>query len=1158
MILYIEKKNGFRSEARLLKEDIDNSMNTSIEDVRIIEVYHADAVILEEDIYTIFSNVVVDNVFYSLEAFEGYHLFRVESIPTQFDERKHWANKLLTAKSRDYTIHYSRIYAVKGVTDRELSQIKRFIINPLESFERRIDDFGPVHIPREEDVSFQPISLVGDLSKIIQEYSLSMSLEDLNMVKEYFDSEGREVNYTELKMLDTYWSDHCRHTTFSKVYTDVDFSDYNVAKAKETFDYIKEHSDKDITLMNLALFSMRKQLADGNLDDLDISDEINASTIKRHLEGEEHLIMFKNETHNHPTEIEPFGGAATCIGGAIRDPLSGRSFVYQAMRITGARNPFENKWLKGKLPQSQICKKSAHGFSSYGNQIGLNTGYVNEYYHPGFEAKRMELGFVIGSNKSENVVRKEPNAGDLLILLGGKTGIDGIGGASGSSKVHKQETKIASASEVQKGNSPEERKIQRLFRKPAISKIIKRCNDLGAGGISVGFGEIADGIEIDLDKVHLKYTNIFASEIFLSESQERMAIVIDESHLELLENHARNENVVVRVIGRVTDNKRLVVKYHNRVLVDIARVFLDKAGAKYYVKAKAKAVDFDNMYNKHPKTTDASNLMRMFDSSIGARNVLNPYGGIYQKTKVDGMVSIIPYTKQSVSIVTSDYDPYLSEWSPFHGAYYAVLNSAIKNMALGANLQGIRFTFQEYFERLGSEESYSKPLLSLLGANTVLNELGLASIGGKDSMSGTYDNGQMKISVPPTLVSFAVNTTDLNRVITPEFKKAESPIAIYAVKKGPDYLVDLAHLKSELDNFYQDNNNKLIRSASHFDANLEEVLINMGRGNGIGFEVDAMYDDYVGIVAELDGEAKGKVIGKTTTLWTYSDEESVVNQLYRPVAKGEPFSYENYRAERKELKKRQTVKVFIPIFEGTNCEDDMRASFEEAGAVVYDFVFTDNTKESIDKLVKYIDEADILAIPGGFSAADEPDGSAKYIANIFRTPRVKKAFNNLISRDGLVIGICNGFQALVNLGVFYDNKIEDYEKINTTLTYNKNMSHIADYVDTQVVSNASAFLRYAEFDTIYKVPISHGEGRFIIDKDTFEQYRRKGQIVSVYIDSPNGSYYNIEGLVSPNGQILGKMAHNERVKDGTAINIYDKKDLKLFQSAVDSLRMEEI
>lgn len=1156
MRIYVEKKKAFRNEAQLLKRDIENSLAITVDDLRIVEIYDSNGAIVEEDIFTIFSNCVVDDVGQVVPNLAGYNYFRVEALPTQFDQRKHWANKLLHAKNRTYSIDYSRLYAIKGATADDFAAIKKFLINPLEAYQRQLDDVTAVELTRGEDISFEQVNLAGDLKRQIARYALSMTEADLAMIRDYFEGEGRQPNYSELKVLDTYWSDHCRHTTFSKIYDTVDFSDYNIAQAKDMYDYIQRSLGGDITLMKLALFSVGEQRAKGRLADLDISDEINACTIKRHLEGEDHLIMFKNETHNHPTEIEPFGGAATCIGGAIRDPLAGRAFVYQAMRISAAAEPNAAQTLSGKLPQYQICQKAAAGFSAYGNQIGLNTGYVNEYYHPDFVAKRLELGFVIGSAKCAQVVRLKPQKGDLLILLGGKTGIDGVGGAAGSSKVHRQNTQMVAACEVQKGNAPEERKLQRLFRTPQIARIIKRCNDLGAGGISVAFGEICAGLELELDAVHLKYSNIFASEILLSESQERMAIVIAAQDLALLEQHAARENVALCKLGKVTDSDRFVVKYRGKTLVDIARSFLNAAGAQYRVKAKPQPVDLNKPCRLHPAHGDNRHLMQLFDSSIGGRNVLNPYGGRYQRTRVDGMVSLIPQTERSVSVVTVAYDPYLASWSPFHGAYYAVLNSALKNVALGGDLATIRFTFQEYFERLTDATSHAKPLLALLGANVVLSDFGLAAIGGKDSMSGTYFDGERALTVPPTLVSFAVNTMPLNDTISPELKRIGSYLAIYAVKKDASQLVDLKQLKQRIAQFSKDCKRGYVLSASQFQTNLTEALDNMARGNRIGYQLSFDAADYVGIIAEVSSKHCGKVVGKTLANYQQQPSESISNRLYRPVAQSADYQYDHYKTNFRSLRKRQTVRVFIPIFEGTNCEDDVKAAFIAAGAEVQEYVFSGDTATALAALVNGIDNADILALAGGFSAADEPDGSAKFIANIFRTPMVARAFHSLIDRDGLVIGICNGFQALVNLGVFNDNKIEPYQQLTTALTYNKNMCHIAGYVDTKIVSNASPFLRYASFDKIYKVPISHGEGRLIIDAQTFQRYLANGQIFSVYLNAPNGSYHNIEGLISPNGQILGKMGHNERITACSAINIYDKNDLKLFSSAVDSLKME--
>lgn len=1167
--VFVEKKEKYREKTQKLKEELISALNVDIKDFRVINMYYSSEKIEEEIITDLLMDYYVDE--YSLELdLKGYKVFRAQYLANQFCQRTYWLNQCLKVMDKDKDIKFSYIYAIKGVNESELVKIKDYLINPIETEEKELFDFTQNFKRTDKDISFDKIEdfFTKDNQEIINDYKLSISSEDLDIIKEYFKSENRLINITELKFLDTYWSDHCRHTTFNTVINSVDKSDYNVKDAlKYNEKYLKE-TKKENSLMNLATHSIRIQKKKNNLKDLFESVEQNACTIEREIEGKTHLIMFKNETHNHPTEIEPFGGAQTCLGGAIRDPMSARARVYQSMRITGASDITDNNKLEGKLYQSQITKKALEGFSSYGNQIGLATGEVKEYYHKGFVAKRMEVGFVIGSVEKENIIVEEPKEGDYLILLGGPTGRDGIGGASGSSKTHKEKTVSVSASEVQKGNATEERKIQRLLNRKEITKKIKRSNDLGAGGISVSFGEIADGLELEISDIKTKYKDIYPYELLLSESQERMAFVIDKKDYEFFLNKAEEENLYLKKIGEVTDKNRFVVKYKGEKLIDFSREFLNTSGAKRFTELELEKIDYKKFPTKYDELYKSSQytLTQQFDHSINSLNVLSPFCGKKNKTMTEGMVSIIPNTKKReiVTVVTHGYNPYMAEFSPYHGAYFSVLSSISKNVSLGSDIEGIRFSFQEYFQKLITKKDWSKPYLALLGANRVLDHFSLASIGGKDSMSGSYSYDDKTINVAPTLISFAVNTANIKDIIPCDFKDEDSDIVLLKTKLNDEYLYNLSDYEEKLKEFIKAK--KDIISSKSVDIDLYNTIEDMKKASNIDAEIDIENDNYyASIVIQLKKDAykkysfkkigeikKGKYIEKVY--------DNKVEKVFPAIEKTKYISDELFDEKLKNINNKKEVNVLIPIFTGTNCEEDVRSVFEKAGANVKELVFNTSTKEmikkSINKLANAIDECDILALVGGFSAQDEPEGSAKFIVSVFKNEKVKNAFNSLVDKKGLVLGICNGFQALVKLGVFQENKILNAKDVKMSLTYNTSATHISDWVRVKVHSNKSYWMNYANVNDICSAPISHGEGRFVIDKNLYDEINKKGQILFRYIDNLNGSFKNIEAITSPNGQILGKMAHSERVREDVAINIEDKGDMKIFTSAVESIKGE--
>ncbi len=1069
-----------------------------------------------------------------------------------------------------------------------------------------------------------------ELKKLYDSLNLAMTFKDFLHIQKYFaGEEKRDPSVTEIRVLDTYWSDHCRHTTFLTELKNVSFDEgYYKKPIEETYqEYYAAHKemfagrdDKFVSLMDIALLAMRQLKKAGKLDDMEESDEINACSIVVPVEidgkEEEWLVFFKNETHNHPTEIEPFGGAATCLGGAIRDPLSGRGYVYQAMRVTGAADPTVSMkdTLPGKLPQRKITTGAAHGYSSYGNQIGLATGLVNEVYHPNYVAKRMEIGAVMGAAPRRNVIRENSDPGDIIILLGGRTGRDGIGGATGSSKAHTTKSIDVCGAEVQKGNAPTERKIQRLFRREEVSSIIKKCNDFGAGGVSVAIGELADGLEVNLDKVPKKYAGLDGTELAISESQERMAVVVAKADVDRMLGFAAEENLEAVVVAEVTESPRLVLKWRGKTIVDISRAFLDTNGAHQETDVEVTMPDQDKNYFKEKK--DAHDLKRawldtlrdlnvcsqkglveMFDSSIGASTVTMPYGGKTQHTPIQTMIAKLPVLEgkcDTVTMMSYGMDPYLTSWSPYHGAVYAVISSVAKIVAAGGDYSKIRFTFQEYFRRLGTDpKRWGEPMAALLGAYDAQMKLGLPSIGGKDSMSGSFND----IDVPPTLCSFAVDVATLQDVVSPELKQPGNVLVKFDIEKDEYDLPVYSQLMSLYAAITELIHRKKIASAYAVGfGGICEAVSKMAFGNELGvtmndsLSIDELFaKDYGSIIVEMTPEdfAELKIAGKqigtvteqpnfvagTTSIYMKEAYEAWTGRLEEvfPTRSGveqkvlEDTLYDAkqvYTAQRKLAK----PKVFIPVFPGTNCEYDTTKAFEQAGAEVETLVFKNMTEsqivESVNAFEKAIRESQILMFSGGFSAGDEPDGSAKFIASIFRNPKIMDAVHDLLQqRDGLALGICNGFQALIKLGLVPYGEIKPQTADAPTLTTNSIGRHISKSVYTKVVTNKSPWLMRAELGGVYAIPASHGEGRFVAPENVIRDLFANGQVATRYVDlqgnptmdeefNPNGSYAAIEGITSPDGRVLGKMAHSERIGEGVAVNIYGNQNQHIFESGV--------
>ena len=1164
-------------------------------------------------------------------------MFSVEYLPGQFDQRADSAEQCVKFFNENETpvIKTAVTYVLTGtVTDEEKNRIKEHCINPVDS--RQAAEDIPETLVTEFKTPADVIYFDGfkdmpedKLKELYDSLGLAMTFKDFKFIQEHFASvEKRDPSMTEIRVLDTYWSDHCRHTTFATELTDVKFKDgFYKAPMEATYnkylsdraEIYKDRKDKFVCLMDLALMGAKKLKAEGKLADQEESDEINACSIVVPVEidgkTEEWLVNFKNETHNHPTEIEPFGGAATCLGGAIRDPLSGRTYVYQAMRITGAADPTVpvSETIHGKLPQRKLVTGAAHGYSSYGNQIGLATGYVKEIYHPDYVAKRMEIGAVIAAAPRSAVKRENSDPGDIIILLGGRTGRDGCGGATGSSKVHTEKSIEDCGAEVQKGNAPTERKMQRLFRRPEVTKLIKKCNDFGAGGVSVAIGELAAGLKVDLDKVPKKYEGLDGTELAISESQERMAVVVDPKDVKEFLQYAAEENLEAVEVAVVTEEPRLVLNWRGKDIVNISRAFLDTNGAHQETKVVVDIPSQEDDYLKPVKVTDVrgkwlktladlnecsqKGLVERFDGSIGAGSVYMPYGGKYQLTETQSMVAKLPVLKGSCDTVTMmsyGFDPYLSSWSPYHGAIYAVIDSVAKIVAAGGDFSKIRFTYQEYFRRMTEDpERWSQPFAALLGAYEAQMGFGLPSIGGKDSMSGTFEH----IDVPPTLCSFAIDVAKEGDIITPELKNDGDVLVRFDIKKNQYDLPDFEQVKALYSAIHELIQKRAIVSAYVLDANgLVPALSKMAFGNKLGFEIsaDVKEDDlfapaYGCIVAEVPADKLSEITTTYTKVGTVKDngkftykevsinvEEALsvwadtLEGVFPTKASKEttPVESKLYEAPSVHVCKNKVAKptVFIPVFPGTNCEYDSAKAFERAGADTIVKVFknldAESIRESVDEFEKAINQAQIIMFPGGFSAGDEPDGSAKFFATAFRNAKMKEAVEKLLNeRDGLALGICNGFQALIKLGLVPNGKITGQDAQSPTLTFNTINRHISKMVYTKVVSNLSPWLANAELGGVYCNPASHGEGRFVAPKEWLDKLFANGQVATQYCDldgnvsmdeewNINGSYMAIEGITSPDGRCFGKMAHSERRGDSVAINIYGEQDIKIFESGV--------
>ena len=1255
--VYVEKKPAFAVQARELKHEISSYLGIqTVTNVRVLIRYDVENISdesFEKACQTVFAEPPVDELYREdFEAKQGARIFSVEYLPGQFDQRADSAVQCVQFLREDEEpiIRSATTYVIEGeISEDEYEAIKNHCINPVDSRETSLDKPQTLVTEFEDpqDVKifhgFKDME-EADLKELYDSLGLAMTFKDFQHIQNYFcNEEKRDPSVTEIRVLDTYWSDHCRHTTFSTELKEVTFGegDYREPLVKTYEDYLNTHremyqgrDDKFVCLMDLALMAMRKLKAEGKLEDQEESEEINACSIVVPVDvdgvEEEWLINFKNETHNHPTEIEPFGGAATCLGGAIRDPLSGRTYVYQAMRVTGAADPTVSvkETMKGKLPQKKLVRGAAHGYSSYGNQIGLATGYVKEIYHPDYVAKRMEIGAVMGAAPRRAVIRETSDPGDIIILLGGRTGRDGIGGATGSSKVHTEASIEVCGAEVQKGNAPTERKIQRMFRREEVSRLIKKCNDFGAGGVSVAIGELAPGLKVNLDKVPKKYAGLDGTEIAISESQERMAVVVDPKDVKEFLKYANEENLEAIEVAVVTKEPRLVLEWREKEIVNISRAFLDTNGAHQETTV---AVDIPNQEGSlfvrkeigdekekwletlaDLNTCSQKGLVEMFDGSIGAGSVFMPYGGQYQATETQTMVAKVPVLKGNTNTVTMmsyGFDPYLSSWSPYHGAAYAVTESVARIVASGGDYKKIRFTFQEYFRRMTEEPSrWSQPFAALLGAYAAQMGFGLPSIGGKDSMSGTFND----IDVPPTLVSFAVDVAKLQDVITPELKKAGNKLVWLHVPRAEYELPDYKALMEQYEKLHQDIQAGRVVSAYAVDRQgIAAAVSKMAFGNRKGVKIEHNVDKrdlfvpgFGDIICEVADGKVGELAITYTVIgevleeqeFTHGDvrislDEALVSwkgtlekvfathsgaqpqqerEAVKAAADGNGEVKDGlYHAKKVYVCKNKVAKprVFIPVFPGTNCEYDSTRAFERAGAEVDVKVFKNLTAEdirdSVEIFEKAIGQAQMIMFPGGFSAGDEPDGSAKFFATAFQNAKMKEAVMRLLNeRDGLALGICNGFQALIKLGLVPCGEIVGQTENSPTLTFNTIGRHISKMVYTKVVSNKSPWLAQAELGKVYCNPASHGEGRFVASDEWLQKLFANGQAATQYVTpegelrvndeewNVNGSYCAIEGITSPDGRVLGKMAHSERRDRGVAMNIYGEQDIRIFESGV--------
>ena len=1242
--VYVEKKPEFAVQAKELRHEVKSYLGIkTVKNVRVLiryDVENLSDATFERACNGVFAEPPVDVLY--REDFpreESDHIFSVEFLPGQFDQRADSAVQCVQFIKEDElpVIKTATTYVIEGeISEEEMEAIKAHCINPVDSRETGLEKPETLVTKFEEPADVKIFDGFKDmpeaeLKELYSSLGLAMTFKDFQHIQNYFKGEEhRDPSMTEIRVLDTYWSDHCRHTTFSTELTEVSFGDGDYKKPMEdTYkEYLQTHSeifkgreDKFVCLMDLALMAMRKLKKEGKLQDQEESDEINACSIVVPVEvdgvEEEWLVNFKNETHNHPTEIEPFGGAATCLGGAIRDPLSGRTYVYQAMRVTGAADPTVSvkETMKGKLPQKKLVRSAAHGYSSYGNQIGLATGLVKEIYHPDYVAKRMEIGAVMGAAPRRAVIRENSDPGDIIILLGGRTGRDGCGGATGSSKVHTEESIETCGAEVQKGNAPTERKIQRMFRREEVSKLIKKCNDFGAGGVSVAIGELADGLQINLDKVPKKYAGLDGTEIAISESQERMAVVVDPKDVDEFLGYAKEENLEAVKVAVVTEDPRLVLSWRGKEIVNISRAFLNTNGAHQETTVKVdipsredtilkKQVEVGDVKEKWLDTLKDLNvcsqkgLVEMFDGSIGAGSVFMPHGGKYQMTETQSMVAKLPVMHgkcDTVTMMSYGFDPYLSSWSPYHGAVYAVTESMAKIVACGGDYSKIRFTFQEYFRRMTEDpERWSQPFAALLGAYKAQIAYGLPSIGGKDSMSGTFEH----IDVPPTLVSFAVDIAKEGDIITPELKKAGNKLVWMKIEKDEYELPVYEQVMDQYGKFADDIHNGKIVSAYALDRHgVIAAVSKMAFGNGMGVKIEHSMDArelfapaFGDIVAEVPADKVGElsisytVIGEVTddakfafgnTEITLKEAEDAwtgtLEQVFRTVSdEASDEKVESPLYDTKDIvicgHKIAQPTVFIPVFPGTNCEYDSAKAFERAGAKVITKVFRNmdaaDIVDSVNTFEKEIAKSQIIMFPGGFSAGDEPDGSAKFFATAFQNAKLKEAVEKLLNeRDGLVLGICNGFQTLVKLGLVPYGEVVGQTPDSPTLTYNTIGRHISKMVYMKVVTNKSPWLQGAELGGVYTNPASHGEGRFVASEEWLDKLFANGQVATQYCDldgnvsmdeewNVNGSYRAIEGITSPDGRVLGKMAHSERRADSVAINIYGEQDMKIFESGV--------
>ena len=1224
--IYVEKKPQFAVDGGAVLADLNVALGIkTVENVRIINRYDCEKLPkenFEAAVPTVFSEPPVDEVYYELpKPAADERMFAVEFLPGQFDQRADSAAQCIQmlCPGERPVVKYAKIYVLKGkISDDEFARIKHYLINAVESRECGFDKYDTLEVKYTIPTSVETLTgfinkTDAELADFVVHYGLAMDNDDIKFCQDYFKSEHRDPTITEIRMIDTYWSDHCRHTTFGTIIDNADIKPSYIADTYAEYKADRHELGRDnkpLCLMDIATLAAKKLKKDGILKDLDESEEINACSvrIKVDVDGkdEDWLLMFKNETHNHPTEIEPFGGAATCLGGAIRDPLSGRSYVYQAMRVTGASDPLlpVEKTIKGKLPPRKITTTAAAGYSSYGNQIGLATGHVAEIYHPGYMAKRMEIGAVIGAAPAENVRRERPAPGDIIILLGGRTGRDGCGGATGSSKAHSIQSLDTCGAEVQKGNAPEERKLQRLFRNPDATKLIKRCNDLGAGGVSVAIGELADGLEIDLNAVPKKYDGLDGTELAISESQERMAVVVAPEDADKFRALASKENLESTPVAVVKSEPRLRMNWNGRTIVDISREFLNSNGAEKHTDVAVPDVKVS--YSTGRKNTSADwegmvtdlnicsqrGLVQRFDSTIGGATVLMPFSGKTQQTPVQAMAAKLPVLNaktDTTSIMAWGFDPAVSTQSPYHGAVCAVVESIAKVVAAGGTYEHCWLTFQEYFERTqGKPERWGKPFAALLGAYRAQLEMGCGAIGGKDSMSGTFEH----IDVPPTLVSFAVSTAKAPDVISAEFKAAGHKIGYIAPKYDENGLPVFDSVKEvfrTVEKLIKDKKAVSVWSIAH--GGVAEGIFKMSLGNQIGAKLDKLTDEelftpvYGAFIMELTGEADGvKTIGETVADYTITSGdvkldvaslEKKWDGVLEPIFKAqlpekpapEKISYTGGCELKHSSVKVAKPRVLIPVFPGTNCEYDMANAFNRYGGDSEIFVIRNlsaqDMEDSVSEFTKHIENSQIIAIPGGFSGGDEPEGSAKFINAFFRNPKIKDAVESMLyARDGLMIGICNGFQALIKLGLVPFGKIVPLTAESPTLTYNTIGRHQSQLTLTRICTNKSPWLSCCNVGDIHNIPISHGEGRFVAPESVIKQLIANGQVATQYVDlsgnptmdvafNPNSSMYAIEGIISPDGRVLGKMGHTERLTDNVAKNVSGNKEQLLFKGGVD-------